>query len=450
MKNNFSAIRFQGLEKTRGKVPSLGKNSARFSKPWKISARLFPRLGILALLVFQSLETPAATNAPLPAVIGPYLQNPASDGMTVCLLAQGAQRVRVAWGAADAAALTETAATGTVLAGTPWTVWKARLGGLAAGRGYRYAARYQLAGGSATTAVHRFHTLNPKSSAVRLAAFNDLHDNLATLGALMQHVQPADFELSLLLGDCWADPSNVKGADKVARTLAGYIQLLNAAEKPLLLVRGNHETRGTFAGQLAKLFDLPLLDAAQPADDQQWPFTLRAGPVFLLALDTGEDEGFATAENSYKRPKFWQAYRQREAAWLQKLLATQPAGDAAWRVFASHIPLYNDNWAFSDPALRYWEPLLPAFRPHLMLAGHDHDWKLLPKGQSHLLKRKKNGGEETRTLTPPWPVLIGGGPALKQGTVMLLAADEKNLRVRLLAAADGRLLAEFSDTRKTP
>lgn len=401
-------------------------------------------LGILALVTFQSLELSAATNAPLPAVVGPYLQNPTSDGVTVCLLAQGAQQVRVTCGAA------EMTATDTALAGTPWTVWKARLGKLAPGCEYRYVVRYQVAGASATTAVHRFRTLDPRAPKLRLAAFNDLHDNLATLAALMERVKPDDFEFSLLLGDCWADPASAKGADRVVRTLAGYVQLLNAAEKPLVLVRGNHETRGNFSGQLAKLFDLPLLDTAQPADDQQWQFTLRAGPLLLLAMDTGEDDGFATAENSYKRPKFWQAFRQREAAWLQQLLATQPAGDAAWRIFASHIPLYNDNWDFSEPALRYWEPLLPAFRPDLMLAGHDHEWKFLPKGVSHTLKRKKSGGEETRTITPPWPVMIGGGPALKQATVMLLDADAKQLRVRLLAADDGRLLTEFSETRKAP
>ena len=38
----------------------------------------------------------AATNDPLPAVIGPYLQNPISNGMTVCLAARGAEQVRVA------------------------------------------------------------------------------------------------------------------------------------------------------------------------------------------------------------------------------------------------------------------------------------------------------------------------------------------------------------------
>jgi hypothetical protein len=415
-----------------------------FSKAWASSRRLFPILGILALLLFQSLETLAAANAPLPAVIGPYLQNPTADGMTICLLAQGAQQVRVACGSE------EVAAKGTELAGTPWTIWKTRLARLAPGHEYRYEVHYQLASSSVTTPVHRFRTLDPRAPAVRMIAFNDLHNQLPTLAALMGHVKPDDFECSLLLGDCWADPASAQGADKVVRTLTGYVQLLNAAEKPLILVRGNHETRGNFSSQLAKLFDLPLLDAAQPADDQQWQFMLRAGPVFLLALDTGEDDGFATAENSYKRPKFWQSVRQREAAWLQKLLATQPAGDATWRIFASHIPLYDSNWDFSEPALRYWEPLLPAFRPDLMIAGHDHDWKFLPKGVSHALKRKKNGGEETRTVTPPWPVMIGGGPALKQGTVMLLSADTHELRVRLLAAEDGRLLTEFSETRKAP
>ena len=414
----------------------------------KNARRLFPMLGTFAVLLFQCLETLAATNAALPAVIGPYLQNPTSDGVTVCFLAQRAEQVRVAWSLEGQAAQQEVAASGVAIAQTPWTIWKARLAHLQPGAAGHYQVRYRLAGGTAASSLFSFHTLNPQSPALRCAAFNDLHNNIPTLTALMEHVKPSDFELSLLLGDCLADPSHANGGDTVFRTLLGYVRLLNAAEKPLVLVRGNHETRGNFSGQLAQLFELPLLDARLPGDDQQWQFTLRAGPVFLLALDTGEDDGFATAETSYKRPKFWQSLRQREARWLQELLATQPAGDAAWKIFASHIPLYNDNWNFSDPALRYWSPLLPAFNPDLMLAGHDHGWKLLPKGGSYPIKRKQGDGEETRTVTPPWPVMIGGGPSLKQGTVMLLAADAQRLHVRMLSAQDGKLLTEFNATKE--
>jgi hypothetical protein len=61
----------------------------------------------------------------------------------------------------------------------------------------------------------------------------------------------------------------------------------------------------------------------------------------------------------------------------------------------------------------------------------------------------KDGVKKTLTEAPPWPVLIGGGPSLNEGTVILVSADAKSLRARLLTARDGRLLAEFSAEKPT-
>ena len=386
--------------------------------------------------------TLSVTNS-LPAVLLPYLQNPTHEGMTICFLARNAEEVRVAW-AMGQTAFPEVPASATAIDGTPWTIWKTRLTHLKPGALYAYQVHYQLAGMSNSTATFHFRTLNPRSKTLRAVAFNDLHNDDKTLEALMRHVQPDDFEFSILMGDCWTDPSPANGADKVFRTWNAYLQLLDAANKPVVFVRGNHETRGKFSGRMACLFDLPNLDASKKPDDAQWQFTLRAGPLFFLAMDTGEDDGFDTPEDSYKRPKFWQAYRQREAQWLKELLATNPGKDAAFRVFLSHIPLYNTSPHFSDPACQYWGPLLSTAGIDLMMAGHTHKWDLLPKGQSCELRSRKNGVEESRAVILPSPVLIGGGPALNQATVTLLSADEHILHARMLAAKDGRVLAEFT------
>ena len=389
------------------------------------------------------------TNA-LPAVLSPYLQNPTADGMTVCFPAQSAERVRVAWCPDGQPAMAEVAATGTVISNTPWTVWKTRLAKLSPGMAGQYQVRYGLAGRDAATPMYHFRTLNPQAKTLRFAAFNDLHNRAETLAALMRNVRPDDYEFALMMGDCWADPNAANGAAGVFRTMQAFAGLVDAAEKPMILVRGNHETRGTFSGPLANLFDLPNLDATQSADDRQWQFTLRAGPVSFIAMDTGEDDDFDTAPDGYKRPKFWQGVRLREAEWLKNLVAAKFGADAAWRVFVSHIPLYDNNWDFSEPARKYWEPLLPAANIDLMMAGHDHGWKLLPKGNSYDIKRKKNGAEETRTITSSWTVLIGGGPAMNQGTVILVTADAQSLRARMLAASDGRLLTEFVNRKDQP
>ena len=382
---------------------------------------------------------------PLPPTIGPYLQNPAPDGMTVCFLTQVTGSVQVL--AEPQAPTTPVPAAGSAVPGTPWILWKARIAGLQPGAACAYRVEQREGGRVVAQAESAFTTLAPAAGEARLILLNDLHNRTATLEALLKHVKPEDFGLSVLLGDCWADPSPAQGADGVFRTLEAYVRLLDAGRKPMLLVRGNHETRGGFAGRLAHLFDIPGLDAGLKQDDQLWPFRLQCGPAYFMALDTGEDDDFNTDETSYKRPKFWQAYRQRQTPWLKDALAAAGASGAPWKVFLSHIPLYNPAGWNSEPSRVYWEPLLRDAGLVAMLAGHDHGWKLVPAGKPITrVTKHKDGTSTSEALVPPCPVLIGGGPALNEATVMLLEATAQRLRVRL-QNVNGKLLTETARER---
>ena len=47
----------------------------------------------------------------------------------------------------------------------------------------------------------------------------------------------------------------------------------------------------------------------------------------------------------------------------------------------------------------------------------------------------------------PWPSLVGGGPAksgAEEATMMVLAADNQSLKVRLIGSNGGHQLTEFS------
>jgi hypothetical protein len=91
--------------------------------------RRFAALAVFLVSLVAVSEVRSGEVAPLPDTIGPYLQNPAPDSMTVCYLTKGEEgRVGVLHGAAEAKK--ELAATPTKIPGTPWTVWKARLSGL--------------------------------------------------------------------------------------------------------------------------------------------------------------------------------------------------------------------------------------------------------------------------------------------------------------------------------
>jgi len=295
--------------------------------------RIFLVVAVIPLLASLCLAVEAAPRPPLPESVGPYLQNPAPDAVTVCFATAGSGgEVSVFHGARDSD--TELAAVGAEIPGTPWKVWKARIEGLKPGAAHSYRVVWKDGGQiRVESPLATFKTPDPAAGKVRMIVVNDIHNRHGTLEALMRQVKSEDYEFSVLLGDCWTDPSPKKGAERVVRTLAACIHLLDAASKPMFLVRGNHETRGAFSGRMAMFFDIPGLDSAKKKDEQQWWFSFRDGPVFFIAADTGEDDGFATPEDSYKRPKFWQAYRKRQTPWLEDLIARNAAGDASWKVF---------------------------------------------------------------------------------------------------------------------
>jgi hypothetical protein len=351
--------------------------------------------------------------------------------MTVCFLAQGMKSVDILWQPAGAGSPTVSPAKGMPIPGTMWTMWRFRFTGLKPGAAYQYLVRFRnrFNGAEASTPAYRFEAFDPHAAAVRFAVFNDLHHQDRTLAALMAFVKPEDYQFSILLGDVLeAHPDE----QEMFRAFRAYLPLINASEKPFLFVRGNHDVRQSFANRLSYLFDLPNLSVAQPWGDDQWQYSLDCGPIWFVAMDTGEDGSTTDTDprTAYKQPEFWQEFRRKQADWLKKLLATNPAPTATWRIFLGHIPLYNLVW--DSPSSRdLWEPILRGTKLDLMLAGHDHQWRLLPK---------KEGSR------PPWPVLIGGGPSMAEGTVMLAAADAKSLHIRLLAT-DGRQLTEFKSVK---
>lgn len=402
---------------------------------------LLKQAGLLAaaLPLTRAMAAEAPASEPLPETLLPYLQNPGPDAMSVCFLAQKATTdVRVAWVKDGQSKLIETEATAAPVPGTPWTLWKARLTGLVPGTAYRYQVRHTLGDKEEKTPAYTFRTFDPKASELRVAIFNDIHNHLDTFEAALASVKPDDFQFTIFNGDMFNDPSAADGASVVFRLWNDYIRLLDGSQKPILFVRGNHELRGSFQGKMAHLFDLPNLVATAPEADQEWQYAFTAGPVHFVVMDTGEDDSPTTDPTSYKRPRFWEAFRRKQTAWLDKHLATSEVRDARHRVFISHIPLHDPSGDYSIVSRDEWSQRIAASKFELMLAGHDHSWKFVPE------KKEFTIAKGPLTDKAPIPVLIGGGPAMNQGTLILLTADSKGLRTKMFASVGGKLLHEGS------
>lgn len=404
-------------------------------------------LSIIGFLLSLSLAMAAEPAAPAketpPPFVkwtsGPYLQNPSETGMTICFVSDYAQDVSAIVEPTSITVSQDVAPT--PIPGTSATVWKVRLTGLDSGTEYRYHIDYTADGKKVVGNSYQFKTPSPEATTAKCLVVNDVHNRAATLEALMKHVKDDYYEFSILLGDCWNDPRWEGDGRKIITTLTEFVRLLNAAEKPMLYVRGNHECRGNFSGKLGYLFDLPNLNPAAPYYDQNFYFSHQVGPLYLLFNDAGEDGD--------KRMDKFEPYRKRQADWLADEIKKPEYQAATYHVFASHIPLYNVNYWKAKYCQEFWSPVLAQANIDLTLGAHDHQWRVLekngpcPNKQCEKLNQVGQCGHSS-----PHPLFIGGGPSLQEGTVMLLKADKRNLSVRTLNTA-GKTLAQLKLPRES-
>lgn len=351
----------------------------------------------------------------------PYLQNPGPTQMTVCFLSTNAADVKVEYGKKPTST-SKIKAIRLAIPETNWTIWKARIPKLQPGTTYHYKVLYKEGTEDKTSEAYTFTTPNDKALETKGIAFNDIHNKVESIDALMKHVKPEDFEYTLLVGDMWNDPSTSENAKQVFDTMASYVRQLDASNKPMIYLRGNHDTRGGFAPYMSYLFDLPLNNPKNDFPKQNAYQEFRFGPIWYVSPDAGEDGD--------KRAEIFQPYRQRQVAWMKEALAKSPSRNAAWRVLPIHIPLYTPNGWDQPDALKRWEPIFKDGKIDIMLSGHDHSPHFV-SDKTPFKCQKTN-----EMVTPPFPVLVGGGP---DGTIMMIKADTKKLNVRLLDATGKEL-----------
>lgn len=395
---------------------------------------------ILSLAIMAGImPVPAAESTPAVPfagwAVGPYLQNPSPTAMTICFVSDHATDVSISIKSGAENAPVSHPATGTQIPDSSATVWKCRLENLAPGAAYEYSLDHTADGKKVLGKLYTFKTPSLSSNATRWIVLNDVHNRVATVDALMKHVDPGDYEFSILLGDCWNDLTWNKTGETIIEVLEGFVRNLNGHEKPILFVRGNHEWRGYFPDKLGYFFDLPNLDATAARYEQNYYFSFAAGPVRFLFTDCGEDGN--------KREQLFQPYRERQAGWLADEIKKPEYTSGKYHIFASHIPLFNENQWHADRCRELWSPILVKAEIDLALAAHDHQWRVLQKNCACVVKKCEHFGQSSACPhSPPYPLIVGGGPSLKEGAVMLLKADSANLSLRM-QNCDGKEIASF-------
>ncbi|MGE5199976.1 MAG: metallophosphoesterase [Rhodospirillaceae bacterium] len=348
-------------------------------------------------------RTPLPAGAPPSAAIlaGPYLQNPGPSSITVVWVTEAPAAGWVEY-SQDGAAPIRAVPVRDGLVDANTRVHRVTLTGLTPGSAYAYRivtrpiasfGPYKVDYGDvARSEAYAFRTLGPSRDAYSFLVFNDLHEDVEAMRAHAARAAAEPYDLVFFNGDSL---SHLESEGQVLDRCLKPASDLFASRVPLCLVRGNHETRGAFARDLERYLALP---------GGRYYYSFDHGPVHFIVMDTGEDK--EDGHWAYSGLTDFDAYRQQEADWLAREVASPAFTRARFRVLVAHMPFYGNQRTRADghgaaDCRERWGAILNGSGLDLHIAGHTHraDWVEAAAGAN------------------TFPISVGGGSAKGSNTL---------------------------------
>ena len=217
-------------------------------------------------------------------------------------------------------------------------------------------------GDSIVSPWRRFSTPDPKATACSFIALSDMHQQPDKLGRLLNQAGVGSADMIFYVGDM------MNYYDNEETPFRSFID----SEKPFVLVRGNHETRGNMAREYARYV---------PKSSGKYYGAYRVGDIMFIVFDCGED----------KPDDFWvyagltdfDGYRTEQAAWFGELIRSKAYKSAKWRIVMNHFPplshMESDNperHGIQDITDKFL-PLYNQAKIDLMISGHTHAYEFM-------------------------------------------------------------------------
>lgn len=294
---------------------------------------------------------------------------------------------------------------------------KVRLDGLVPGTTYYYRvcvkeivnseAYSKTFGNTYRTHFYRFTVPAVDTKNFTALIFDDMHLNEPVMQKMSKLAAGIPHDFVVFNGDCLPEPRNRDHAMQIVHRLA---DLFNGAEIPCDFLRGNHEIRNNYSSGMLSLFDTP---GGETYHAFSW------GDTRFVMLDCGEDK----ADDSwvYYGLNDFTKFRQDQAEFLKKEIASKEYKKASRHVLMHHIPLwYGSREAtggdLSIPCRDLWLPYLEKAGIDVSINGHTHRSAVYEKGE----------------LGNPYPVVVGGGPSEKSARMLVLRKEGKTLSLSIL------------------
>ena len=353
----------------------------------------------------------------------PYLQNLTESSVDILFITNANAHSWIEYGKENLEHKSETYFDGFVQANN--SLHKIRLGGLQASTTYKYRivsrpiVKFdpydQVFGETVIGEMKSFTTPASNSDSVSCIILNDIHDRPYSFSDLLSLCGDFDFDFVALNGDMFDYQTDER---QLIDHLIEPCTKLFASEKPLLMIRGNHETRGKYARNLKDYFSYK---------DNEYYFSFKQGPVHWIVLDTGEDK--EDSAPAYGEIVCFDQFRETQALWLEKELQKQEFENCRYRVVLMHIPVFHSgDWHGTIHCRKLFHPIFEKFGIDLVISGHTHKYGVHPPDNDH-----------------GYPIIIGGGPQNNKRTVIQLKANRQNLDLKMIRD-DGMIVGEYKLT----
>lgn len=219
----------------------------------------------------------------------------------------------------------------------------------------------------------------------------------------------SDYDAVILLGD--ASP----GVDFEEQVITNTVQFggeVSKGTKPVLYVRGNHETRGSYADDLPDALGL-----------EQFYYTADMGPYSFVVLDSGEDKDDSHPE--YGGLTDYNTYRANMIEWLKGV-----------EVSNDKVIALSHSWKLSDVekelSLSGWTEL-KRLGTELLLSGHNHQCRFVGENESE---------KEYTELNPDLIAYIDGGKVGDGYVASLLNLDGESFKIRAVSNTGEEIVNE--------
>ncbi|MBE6612975.1 MAG: metallophosphoesterase [Ruminococcaceae bacterium] len=238
---------------------------------------------------------------------------------------------------------------------------------------------------------YRFRPVKPGRAVCYHIA--DAHNLVETPVKAAKQFEEAHGKLDFLIlnGDVPDHSGKIENFDNIYRIVSD----ITGGEIPAIFSRGNHDTRGFFAENIAD---------HTPVDNGRSYFTFRLGDIWGIVMDTGEDKPDTNPE--YNGTVCCHEFRLEETKFLESVIenaATEYAApDVRHRIVIAHNPFtwtHNTPFDIEQELFTYWaKRLREDVKPEVMICGHTHQTLIEYPGGEH------------DALGHPCPIAIGSTP----------------------------------------